>query len=78
MPENDIEELTNEPEARDKPDERLDEPTTDQTAEPKTFPREYVEELRHENGKYRQRAQKADAYGQRLHTQLVRATGKLA
>jgi len=52
---------------------------------PSTFPREVVEELRRENGKYRQRAQqadnmaeRADNLGQRLHTELVRATGKLA
>jgi hypothetical protein len=46
--------------------------------EPDTFPRSYVEELRQENGKYRQRAQRSDAYAQRLHVELVRATGKLA
>lgn len=46
--------------------------------EPDTFPRSYVEELRQENGKYRQRAQQGDAYAQRLHTELVRATGRLA
>jgi hypothetical protein len=46
--------------------------------EPDTFPRSYVEELRQENGKYRQRAQRSDAYAQRLHLELVRATGKLA
>ena len=46
--------------------------------EPETFPRDYVEQLRQENGKYRQRAQKADAYAQRLHTELVRAAGRLA
>jgi hypothetical protein len=42
------------------------------------FPREVVEKLRQENGKYRQRAQAADAYGKRLHTELVKATGRLA
>lgn len=46
--------------------------------EPDVFPREYVEKLRQENGKYRQRAQQADALAQRLHTELVRASGKLA
>ena len=45
---------------------------------PDTFPRAYVEQLRDENAKYRQRAQKADEYAQRLHTELVRATGRLA
>lgn len=48
----------------------------DDTAE--TFPREVVEKLRQENGKYRQRAQQADVYATRLHTELVRATGRLA
>lgn len=46
--------------------------------EPETFSREYVEQLRQENGKYRQRAQRADQYAHRLHTELVRATGRLA
>lgn len=46
--------------------------------EPDTFPRSYVEDLRQENGKYRQRAQHADDLAQRLHTELVRATGRLA
>ncbi|WP_044080337.1 hypothetical protein [Mycobacterium canetti] len=54
-----------------------DEPHTE-TEEPDTFPRSYVEELRQENGRYRQRAQQADQYAQRLHTELVRATGRLA
>lgn len=46
--------------------------------EPDTFPREYVERLRDENAKWRQRAQQADDYAQRLHTALVEATGRLA
>ncbi|GAA4756044.1 hypothetical protein [Gordonia alkaliphila] len=45
--------------------------------EPETFPREYVEKLRQENGKYRQRAQQADDLAQRLHTALVAADGRL-
>lgn len=49
-----------------------------QPEEPDTFPRHYVEELRQENGRYRQRAQRADAYAQRLHVELVRASGRLA
>ena len=56
------------------PDEPVDESSSDATEED-TFPRSYVEELRQENGKYRQRAQRADQYAQRLHTELVRATG---
>ncbi len=47
-------------------------------AEPETFPREVVERLRQENGRYRQRAQRADTLAQRLHSELVRATGRLA
>ncbi|POX82192.1 hypothetical protein C3477_23860 [Mycobacterium kansasii] len=50
----------------------------DDQQEPETFPRSYVEELRQENGKYRQRAQAGEVYAQRLHTELVRATGRLA
>ena len=43
-----------------------------------TFPREYVEKLRDENAKYRQRAQKADDLAHRLHNALTAATGRLA
>ena len=43
-----------------------------------TFPRAVVEKLRQENGKYRQRAQRSDTLARRLHTELVRATGRLA
>ena len=43
-----------------------------------TFPRDYVEKLRDENAKYRQRAQDRDDVAQRLHTALVAATGRLA
>ncbi|WP_441957919.1 hypothetical protein [Mycolicibacterium houstonense] len=58
------------------PEPVLTEDTSD--PEPDVFPREVVEKLRRENGKYRQRAADADALAQRLHTELVRATGKLA
>lgn len=47
-------------------------------AEQDTFSRDYVEKLRQENGKYRQRAQRADELAHRLHTALVTATGRLA
>lgn len=43
-----------------------------------SFPREYVQKLRDENAKYRQRAQAADALAERLHVALVDATGRLA
>lgn len=52
---------------------------TERTEEPpETFPREVVERLRQENGRYRQRAQQADTLARRLHAELVRATGRLA
>ncbi|MGB3286052.1 hypothetical protein [Mycolicibacter algericus] len=52
--------------------------TSPDETDPNTFPRSYVEDLRQENGKYRQRAQRADDLAHRLHTELVRATGRLA
>lgn len=51
---------------------------SEQDGDPDVFPREYVENLRQENGKYRLRAGQADTYAERLHTELVRATGRLA
>lgn len=42
-----------------------------------SFPRSYVEKLRDENAKYRQRAQRSDELAQRLHVALVEATGSL-
>ncbi|CAN5134121.1 hypothetical protein BH11ACT7_BH11ACT7_20560 [soil metagenome] len=66
-------------EVLEEPQSDVVEPTTTETEdEPETFPRSYVEELRQESGRYRQRAQQGDVYGQRLHTELVRATGRLA
>ena len=52
--------------------------SSDSESDQETFPRKVVEDLRQENGRYRQRAQLADDYAQRLHTELVRATGRLA
>ena len=77
----DAEDLSNRP--VEKPDEGDHEEVLRGSAknseeEPDTFPRSYVEELRQENGKYRQRAQKTDELAQRLHTSLVASTGKLA
>lgn len=51
---------------------------SDSESDPETFPRSYVEKLRRESAGYRERATKGDTYAQRLHTELVRATGKLA
>ena len=62
-------------------DGRSDEPEGDGiTPEPDgdTFPRRYVEQIRQESHRYRQRAQRADDLAQRLHVELVRATGRLA
>ncbi len=59
--------------------EPTDTPADDQgddTAD--TFPRSYVEKLRTENACYRERARNADTYAIGLHTEQVRATGKLA
>lgn len=48
------------------------------TEEPDTFPRDYVEKLRDENARYRQRAGQADELAQRLHRLMVERTGRLA
>lgn len=45
---------------------------------PDTFPRAYVEQLRQENAKYRQRAEHTDDLAHRLHAAQVAATGRLA
>lgn len=54
-----------------------DHSSTEET-EPEVFPAKVVKDLRKENARYRERAQKADTLAQRLHTALVGATGKLA
>lgn len=66
--------------ATDTEDTSSDESTEadDQDDDGDTFPREYVEKLRGQNAKYRDRAKVADTYAKRLHTQLVAATGRLA
>ncbi|GAA1663712.1 hypothetical protein GCM10010977_02530 [Citricoccus zhacaiensis] len=48
------------------------------TEDGETFPRAYVERLRAESARYRDRAKAADGLAQRLHTALVEATGRLA
>ena len=64
-----------EPEAVETDDDQGDdEPEEDA----ETFDRKYVEKLRRENQRYRERAGEADTLAQRLHTQLVAATGRLA
>lgn len=59
--------------------------TTEPTDEEETteeeaghFPRSYVEKLRDENAKYRQRAQRAEELAHELHRSRVEATGRLA
>ncbi len=82
MPDNDTEVTEDDLQPADAPET----PDTTDTAEnpddtagdDETFPRAVVEKLRDENAKYRQRAQTADTLAERLHTELVRATGKLA
>ena len=50
----------------------------DGTDAQESFPRAYVEDLRKENAKYRDRAKRADDLAARLHTALVAADGRLA
>ncbi|NKY35433.1 hypothetical protein HGA13_20510 [Nocardia speluncae] len=54
-----------------------DEGTTDND-DSDTFPRAYVEKLRAESAQYRVKSQSADALANRLHVELVKATGRLA
>ncbi|WP_028476096.1 hypothetical protein [Nocardia sp. CNY236] len=51
---------------------------TDPPTDTDTFDRAYVEKLRRENARYRERSTRVDEISQRLHTELVRATGRLA
>lgn len=53
-------------------------PEGDDSPEGDTFPRAYVEKLRAQNARYRERSRNADELARRLHTELVRATGRLA
>lgn len=64
------------PEAQETPEdpEAAQEPQDDA----ETFPRSYVEKLRDENARYRQRAQRADDLAAALWTARVSATGRLA
>lgn len=67
------EETPEEPTVEDDVQTDNEEPTEEQD----TFPRDYVEKLRDENAKYRQRAQQVDEYAERLHTALTAASGRL-
>lgn len=62
-------------------DEESDSPISESDeseTEPDTFPRDYVEKLRDQNARYRQKAQRTDELAHRLHMALVEATGRLA
>lgn len=79
-----IEDQTTEEEQTDEVQTDTSSPDVEETADqsdaeekPDSFPRDYVEKLRDENAKYRQRAQRSDELAQRLHTALVEATGAL-
>lgn len=63
-----------------KPPGDTDQGDTEQSDDdqPEMFERAYVERLRAENQRYRERAKAAEGYAPRLHTELVRATGRLA
>ena len=74
--EDDIDETTEEP--TDAVDDGVDDAAAPEDDDPPAFPRSYVERLRRENQTYRDRAKSADVVAQRLHVELVRATGKLA
>lgn len=67
---------TTEPETEDVQPDQEPEQTTE--PEPETFPREYVEKLRQESAKHRQRASDRDALAERLHVAQVAALGRLA
>lgn len=65
---------TTEPQEPTEAAQEAQEPTEDA----ETFPRPYVERLRAENAEQRTRARQADELARRLHTELVRASGRLA
>lgn len=71
---------TNTAEAAESAPEKQSGPANGETAGD-TFPRSYVEDLRKESANYRDRAkqaeERADALAKRLHSELVRATGRL-
>lgn len=55
-----------------------DDQDPDDTGEPETFSRAYVEKLRKESARYRERAKRTDELAHRLHSALVAADGRLA
>ena len=67
-----------EPAPEDDAGETVSEGDPSETPEGDTFPRKYVEDLRRENAKYRERAQESEKIAQRLQTALVSLDGRLA
>lgn len=59
-------------------EEPVSEGDPNETPEGDTFPRKYVEDLRKENAKYRERAQESEKIAQRLQAALVSLDGRLA
>lgn len=78
MTEETPEEVTPDDTTEDVHEPETPEPEDDPAEDTIVYKRADLEKLRQENGKYRQRAQRADELAHRLHTELVRATGKLA
>ena len=73
------EQQTTETELEEIPEtEQLEEVEESAETEEDTFPRKYVEELRDENARYRQRAGIADELAKRVHRLMVERTGRLA
>lgn len=74
------EEVLDGPETDEQPAEDTTTPDEGEGAETEaeTFPREYVEKLRKENGDYRARAKDRDDLAKRLHAAQVKALGRLA
>lgn len=72
------EEAPAEDEGNEETGNERDHDTDDNDDDTETFPRDYVEKLRDENAKYRQRAQRSDELAHRLHRALVAADGRLA
>lgn len=69
------------PQADEHPDRGVTDPADEQNPADdatETFSREYVEGLRQESARYRERAKAADALRHQLHEALVRLDGRLA
>lgn len=73
-----MEEQTEAPEVEDQTTEEAEVEQEVEQTEPETFDRAYVEKLRDENAKYRQRAGRADDLAAALWSARVAATGRLA